>query len=97
MTETIKDDSWVWAVALVGGGEDQLLGQTDKETGISFIPIFHSKDDAMQCVRHLNIEKGRKFEIQAVIYEDLAEKARENGFLIFLLNDEGKVMQKRTP
>jgi hypothetical protein len=43
---------------------------------------------------HLHLEKKKKYEVQAIIYEDLAHHAAENGFLVFVLDDEGKVLER---
>jgi len=43
---------------------------------------------------HLHLEKKNKYEVQAIIYEDLARHAAENGFLVFVLDEEGQVLER---
>jgi hypothetical protein len=91
---TIEATSWLYVAVQKTGPNDQIVGQTDTEHDISFIPAFVSKDDAQQAMFHLHLEKKKKYEVQAIIYEDLARHAAENGFLIFVLNEDGKVMER---
>ena len=44
-----------------------------------------------------HIIKGDKYEIQAIFYKELADSAAENGFMIFLLNADGEVLEKIKP
>jgi hypothetical protein len=46
---------------------------------------------------HLAKEKGQKYEIQAIIFEDLERYAAQSQFLLFVLNDEGEIIDRRTP
>ena len=91
---TIKADTWLYVVIQKKGVNEQIVGQTDAEHEISYIPAFNSKADAQQALFHLHLEKKSKYEVQAVIYEDLADHAKEGGFVIFVLDDEGKIIQR---
>ena len=97
MSEKIKEDTWLWLVAEDPGENEQFLGQIDSERNISFIPVFLEKDAALQGLHLLVREKGRKFEIQAIQYQDLASKLVEEGFWLFVLNAEGEVLEKIEP
>jgi len=97
MSKKIKDDQWVWIVVQDPGGDEQFLGQRDETKDMSFIPTFLEKDAALQCMNHLALERGHKYETQAILYEDLAPKAAEQGFRLFILNESGVVLEKIDP
>ncbi len=97
MTEKTEATSWVYVLVQNPGGEEQIVGQTDPQNRISFIPTFRQREDAMQSVMHLAREKGKKFEIQAILYEDLERYASRGGFLIFILDESGAITEKRAP
>ena len=86
--------TWLYVAILKAGPSEQIVGQTDSEHDISFIPAFLDKESAQQAMFHLHLEKKKKYEVQAIIYEDLARHAAENGFLVFVLDDEGKVLER---
>jgi hypothetical protein len=90
-------DQWVWVVVQNPGDREQFLGQYDKQEDISFIPTFNSKEDAQQCFLSMAREKGSKYEVQAIIYEELAKAAAAGDFMIFLLNENGEVLEKIKP
>ena len=92
-----QEDRWVWVVIQDPGGQEQFLGQHDKQENISFIPIFHSKEDAQQCFMNMARQKSSKYEVQAILYEELAKEAAASGFMIFLLNETGEVLEKIKP
>jgi spore cortex formation protein SpoVR/YcgB (stage V sporulation) len=91
---TIEATTWLYVAILKAGPSEQIVGQTDSEHDISFIPAFLNKESAQQAMFHLHLEKKKKYEVQAIIYEDLAHHAAENGFLVFVLDDEGKVLER---
>ena len=91
---TIEATTWLYVAIVKDGTVDQVVGQTDTEHDISFIPAFLSKEDAQQAMFHLHLEKKKKYEVQAMIYEDLARHAAENGFLVFVLDEDGKVLDR---
>lgn len=97
MKNAQKEDQWVWVVVQNTGGKEHFLGQHDKQQNISFIPAFHTKEDAQQCSVKLVRHQGHKYEVQAILYEQLAKDAAANGFMIFLLNDNGDVLEKIKP
>ncbi len=90
-------DTWVWVIVQNPEGNEQFLGQHDQETDVSYIPIFLERDHALMCLNMLTREKGRKYEVQAVIYEDLAGRASKEGFMLFVLNSEGGIVEKIQP
>jgi len=91
---TIEATTWLYVAVQKSGPTDQIVGQTDTETGVSYIPAFLSKESAQQTMFHLHLEKKKKYEAQAIIYEDLARHAAEGGFLIFVLDDDGNVLER---
>ena len=97
MKQTIKKDQWIYVV--VHGSEEnvQLLGQQDTENNVSFIPVFIKKEDALMNLNLLAREKGRKYEVHAILYEDLVARIADQGFMLFVLNDSGEVVDKIKP
>ena len=91
---TIDATTWLYVAVQKNGPNEQIVGQADNQLDISYIPAFKSKDAAQQAMFHLRLEKKKKYEIQAIIYEDLARHAAENGFLILVLDEDGKVLER---
>lgn len=91
---TIETTSWLYIVIQKNGPNEQIVGQTDSEHDITFIPAFLNKEAAQQAMFHLHLEKKSKHEVQAIIYEDLHRYALEGGFLIFVLDEDGKIIQR---
>lgn len=94
MSKLVKNDQWVWVVVQDPGGSEQFLGQQDTERNVSFIPTFLEKEEAEKGLELLPREKGRKYEVQAILFEDLSDRAAENGFMLFILNGSGEVLDK---
>ena len=92
-----QKDHWVWVVVQNPGDQEQFLGQYDKQENISFIPTFNSKEDAQECYMNMARQKGSKYEVQAILYEELAKEATTGGFMLFLLNENGEVLEKIKP
>ena len=66
MSSIVKADQWLWVVVQDPEWNEQFLGQRDESKGISFIPVFLEKDDAVQClgsVWHGKKERNTKFRL----------------------------------
>jgi hypothetical protein len=97
MSTHIKKHQWVYVVIQDPNSNPQYLGQQEEDTGISFIPIFLEKEDALMCMNLMARDKQTLSEAQAVIYEDLVSHAASAGFMLYLLNKAGEVIEKITP
>ena len=97
MPEKLTDDSWVYTVITNPGAEEQILGQHDPEADISYIPIFLEKDHATQGLVQLNVAPGTRCEVQALLYSEMTRTAVENGFLMYLLDESGNILEKIAP
>jgi len=97
MSELMKEDQWVYVVIHGPEGNEQILGQQDEEANVSFIPVFLKKEEALMNLNLLAREKGYKYEVQAMLYEDLVARAAEQGFMIFVLNESGEIVEKISP
>ena len=97
MSQLIKDHQWVYVVVQDPGANDQYLGQYETESDTAFIPLFIEKEHALMCMNLLVKDKDKKYEVQAVIYEELAKNAAEGGFKLYVLNNEGAIEEKIIP
>lgn len=97
MKKKIGYDSWVYVLIQDPGNNEHVVGQEDAENGLAFIPAFIDKDAAMQGIAHMAKEKGHKYEIQAILFESLIDHAKEGNFLIFVLDEEGTILEKFNP
>ena len=90
-------ETWIWAIVQNSGINESFLGQEDKENGLRFIPAFYNKDASLMCINLFQKDESMKFEPQAVIYEDLVTYTKENGYLIFFLDEKGKILEQIDP
>jgi len=97
MPERLDADTWVYTVITNPGSSEQVLGQHDVDADISYIPIFKEKEHAIQGLIQLEVEKGTSCEVQALLYGDIEQAAGENGFLIYLLDASGNVLDTFEP
>jgi len=97
MSGRMDANTWVYTVIINPGSGEQLLGQHDADADISYIPIFKEKEEAAQGLIQLEVEKGTRCEVQAVLYEDVERAAGENGFLVYLLDASGNILDTFAP
>ncbi|MEA3360495.1 MAG: hypothetical protein U9R17_13965 [Thermodesulfobacteriota bacterium] len=97
MGKVIEKDQWVWVIVQDPGSSEHFLGQIDKQEDVSFILTFLKKDDALDCLNILTLERGRKYEVQGIIYEDLASEAVSNDFKVYILNASGEILERINP
>ena len=94
MTIDIDKEKWVFIIIQNPGVDEQIVGLHDKEAELDFIPAFMEKETAEECFINMERERGVKYEVQAIIFEELESYASENNFRIFFLNAQGKVLKK---
>lgn len=97
MEPKLDNATWVYVQIQNPGSADHIVGQHDEKHDVSFIPVFLNKESAIAGFAQLPKEKGHKYEIQAIIFEDLSRQAASRGFLIFVLDEEGNILKKLTP
>ena len=97
MSKEVKSDTWIWVVVQDPGPNEQFLGQLDEDKNESFIPAFYHKEDAQQCLVQMKTERGKKYEVQAIYFGELAKDAAKNDFMVFMLTGDGKILQKIAP
>ncbi|VBB47697.1 conserved hypothetical protein [uncultured Desulfatiglans sp.] len=85
---------WVWVIVQSDGSGEQFLGQVDGDLNISFIPAFPEKDAALMGLGRLAREKGMTYEAQAIRLDDLRARAGQNGFAVFVLDGEGRIVER---
>lgn len=88
----------IWYYIIVQNPEtpvSQILGYTDEKTKATFIPAFKTKETAQQCfmIMPKNIMK-EKYEVQAMILEDLSVHAKKTGHEVLVLDDVGRILEK---
>ncbi|MCD4720794.1 MAG: hypothetical protein K8S13_13195 [Desulfobacula sp.] len=95
MNAQIKDTWYYIIVQNPGTSNEKFVGYTDKETGSTFIPTFKSKEISQQCFLIMPKDiMNNKYEVQAVIKEDLIDQAKKNNYEVFLLDDKGSILNK---
>lgn len=90
----LTDDAWIWVVVENPERNEKIVGLQEEKSNISFIPAYKSKEEAQQCMSLLARHPGSIYEAQAILYEDLARHAADNGFMIFVLDGLGTVIEK---
>jgi hypothetical protein len=96
MQKKLTQDTWIWVVVQNPGSDEHFLGQHDEDQDVSFIPAFYEKDHAQQCLIHMTTQRGDKYEVQAILFGELVTDAAKSGFMIFMLDADGKILKKIT-
>jgi hypothetical protein len=94
MEENNSSDEWVYVFVCDPGPKETYFGLYNDEKDLNFIPVFRSREEANDCFLELPREKGVKHECQAVHLEEISETAEKNGFVIAIVDSEGKVVTK---
>ena len=87
----------VWVVVQTVDGVEQFVGQHNTDQEILFIPFFLEKEEAQYGLTMMRREKGRRYEVQAIRFRELARDAARQGFLLFRTDGEGQILDKIDP
>jgi hypothetical protein len=98
MAERVKPGDWVWVVMEERQtGQVNLLGQFDKKKEVQFVPVFLSKEEALQCLPFLHKAADARYEVQAMPYEDVSKNAVQHDFLLFVVDGRGNILEEIVP
>lgn len=95
--EPLKESTWVWAIVQDPDRNEQFLGQVDEQNNVSFVPFFREKDEAERCISGLVKKPGHKYEVQAILFEELKLFCSKENIMLFLLNGTGEILDKIKP
>ena len=75
--------------------QEKLMGFKEDKTDIEFIPVFKTKEEAQQCFLLMPKDvMNLKYEIQAVIKEDIFFQIKKTGHKLFLMDDRGQIIKE---
>jgi len=98
LNNKIKDTWYYVVIQNPGISNEHFLGYSNQETETTFVPAFKSKEIAQQCFLLMpKMPKdvmNEKYEIQAIIEDDLIDKSQKNGYEVFLLDEKGSILKK---
>lgn len=97
MTTAIDETTWIWVIVASPDADAQYFGQQDDETGLAFIPAFYQKEHAQQGLERIAATTPAGCEVQAVRFGELARDAAANGFMVFMLDPGGRIVDKIRP
>ena len=97
MVKSADNQEWVYVIIRDPNVDDKLAAIHDKEKDIYFIPVFRKREEADNCLLNLPLERGIKYEVQAIFREDLYKDAAQNGFLLFFLSEDGRINERIDP
>jgi|WetSurMetagenome_2_1015567.scaffolds.fasta_scaffold206943_2 hypothetical protein len=96
MTISISKQNWVYAVFNNPGEAEKLTGFQNKN-GRTFIPVLKTNNEAEVFLGYIPREPGTRYEVQAIIFEDVLKYARENGSLVYLVSERGEILEEEAP
>lgn len=97
MGSLVNGNPMVWVFVQSVDGVEEYVGQHLKDLDVSFIPFFLERESAESCLIRVSREKGVKIELQAIRHKELARDASASGFLLFLLDADGNILEKLDP
>ena len=73
----------------------EFVGFSDDKTGKKFLPVFKTKQDAKACFAKLpkDVFNG-KYDVHAVIEDDLVTTAKDKGHDVYLVDEAGKILNQ---
>ena len=74
---------------------EELMGFETDAIPTPFIPAFKSKEEAQQCFLMMPKDvMNKKYEVQAIIKDDLLKQAEANGCKLFLMDEKGSIKEE---
>ena len=88
------DENWYYVIVQnPGTSVEQFVGYKDEKSNSQFLPVFKTREEAQQCFQLIPKDLfNAKYEIQAVIEDDLLRVSEEQNFKLYLLDGQGSIV-----
>ncbi len=95
MDNTNIEDNWYYVIIQnPETASEKLLGFSDEKTREKFLPAFKTKQDAQKCFQMLPKDLFKeKYDIHAMIEDDVLATAEKEGHQVFLLDETGQILK----
>ncbi len=95
MDDISISDNWYYVIVQnPETASEKILGFSDEKTKEKFLPVFKTKQDAKSCFQLLPKDLfTEKYDIHAVIEEDIIDTARKAGHQVFIMDEAGQILK----
>lgn len=94
MNQAVKQENYLWIIVEKAGGQETFLG-LDNADGRNFIPAAPTREQAlMLMVRLPAAPAGTVREVEAINQGLLHKQAQEQGFAVFVVDENGRVLRE---
>lgn len=91
MSDKSKPGNYVFVITESPESDDAVFVGLADENGAPFVPVTEDKEAALMLLGRLAAQGGGKRQVEAIHKVQIAETAREKGFVVFVVDGEGKV------
>lgn len=95
MDNTNIENNWYYVIVQnPETASEKLLGFNDEKTREKFLPAFKTKQDAQKCFQMLPKDLFKeKYDIHAMIEDDVLATAEKERHQVFLLDETGQILK----
>lgn len=93
MESKVDQSDYVWVIVERSGHEENFLGLADEDGG-HFIPVTAEKDQCQALLGRLPEPEHVERSVEAINKIELGKQARSEGFAVYLVDSEGKVLER---
>lgn len=98
MSAKAKNEDYVWVIVESVGQEDNFVGLNDTQSGETFIPVTAEREQGLMLVGRLPAgPQGATRQVEAIHKARLMEMAGAEGFAIYLVDQEGRMLKRLDP
>ncbi len=98
MTDQVNTEDYLWIIVdkpQEATEEETFLGLADDQ-GVQFIPATREKADGEILMRMLPSQENTERSVEAIHRDQLLAQAKDQGFNVFVVDSQGKVLQRLT-
>ncbi|MEW5911714.1 MAG: hypothetical protein AB1814_04105 [Thermodesulfobacteriota bacterium] len=93
MEPKVDQSNYVWVIVERRGAEESFLGLAHQDGG-QFIPVTAEKDQALMLLGRLPAAQDAERSVEAMHRQQIAEQAQAEGFAVYLVDAQGKIIER---
>jgi hypothetical protein len=91
-----SQEDYLWVITETISDNESILGMASNEVD-KFIPATKSKDEALILMGRMPPAESGERQVEAIHKDRLMQRAAEDGYTVYLVDQTGRVIQSITP
>jgi len=94
MSKESNQPDWLHVIVCSRDEQEYYMGLHDNNSGVDFVPVFESREDADSCLQSFGKNPGIGYHVTAVLTAEIVKQCSDRNYLIALVDQNGAIIRQ---